>query len=241
MKTEIRQYEAVIFDMDGVLIDSKDLVEAFWYEKLDHYGIEVAEDELELKFHGRPARLIIDDLFADLSKSDREEMAEECARYDASVTAFRMIPGVEGFLKSCSDAGIPLALVTSALPQKVERMLEGLAYPSPFDVVVTADLVENGKPDPECYLLATKQLDADPNRVLVFEDSISGTQAASRAGAVVVGINEPHLAGALTEAGARLVIPDFRLAELQNRKAKTTFLPNRENPEISFVISAGKG
>lgn len=67
-------YEALIFDMDGVLIDSKELVEAFWREKLELYGIEIADDELELKFHGRPARLIIDDLFEDMPEHTRAEM-----------------------------------------------------------------------------------------------------------------------------------------------------------------------
>jgi beta-phosphoglucomutase-like phosphatase (HAD superfamily) len=67
-----------------------------------------------------------------------------------------MIPGVDDFIKQSVDAGIRIGLVTSALPGKVNRMLDGLSVDDPFEVTVTANLIENGKPDPECYLLASK-------------------------------------------------------------------------------------
>jgi len=208
--------EALIFDMDGVIIDSKDHVERFWREKLDFYDIKADEKEMELRFHGRPAKLIIDDIFAELPDEARNELAEECSRYDSSVEQYRMIPGVEAFLDEVSRLDIPIGLVTSALPPKVDRMLEGLSFPSPFRVIVTANLVQNGKPDPECYVLAADKLGVVPELALVFEDSVSGVQAASRAGAEVIGVNEPHLAGHLKEAGAGIVIPDFTTVRLLN-------------------------
>jgi sugar-phosphatase len=149
-------YKAIIFDMDGVIINSKQHVEAFWLEKLDEHGIHIPEEEREKRFHGRPARPTVNDLFAELDKSTREAIIEECAIHDASVETYPMIPGVDDFIKQSVDAGIRIGLVTSALPGKVNRMLDGLSVDDPFEVTVTANLIENGKPDPECYLLASK-------------------------------------------------------------------------------------
>lgn len=238
MRRQDTCFDAVVFDMDGVIIDSKEHVEAFWKEKLRHYGIEASQDELELKFHGRPARLIIDDLFDSLSESERSQMAEECARYDASVTRFSMMPGVERFLKRCAGSGISVGLVTSALPGKVERMLEGLNFPSPFKVEVTANMVQKGKPDPECYLLAAEKLGVNPQKIIVFEDSISGIKAAVGSGATVVGINQPRLSGLLKEAGAVMVMPGFSSSELVNGQNFAKLIPDNQRNEMVFTVSS---
>lgn len=92
-------YKAIIFDMEGVIINSKNHVEAFWLEKLDEYGIHIPEEEREKRFQGKPARLTVNDLFAELDESTREQIIEECAVYDASVESYPMIPGVDGFIK----------------------------------------------------------------------------------------------------------------------------------------------
>lgn len=239
MKKNTERYEAVIFDMDGVIINSKDHVEDFWLQKLEEFGIEIPEDEREERFHGRPARPTVNDLFADLSKETREEIIKECGEYDASIETYPMIPGVEQLLKECVDNGIRIGLVTSALPGKVDSMLAGLSFPSPFEVMVTANLVENGKPDPECYQLAAERLKADPQKLIVFEDSVSGVQAASRAGATVVGINEDHLAQSLIKAGATFVQPNLKKAKVVRNSGSVHLYPAGMEGE-KFFISNGK-
>lgn len=230
-------YDAVVFDMDGVIIDSKEHVETFWIEKMEEYGIDIPEDdELEMRFHGRPARPTVNDLFAELPEETREEIMEEVAQYDASAETFSMIPGVERFLKQCANAGIRLGLVTSALPGKVDRMLEGLNYPSPFEAMVTANLVENGKPDPECYLLIADKLNVDPQKMIVFEDSISGVKAAVGAGATVIGVNEDYLATHLKNAGAVEVIPDFMDADLEAGSENIRVCPFGKKKEKKFPV-----
>lgn len=237
MKETSCRYEAIIFDMDGVIINSKDYVEKFWIEKLEEHNIEIQEDEREKRFHGRPARPTVNDLFADLPKEKREEIIKECGEYDASIESYPMIPGVERFLEQCSENGIRIGLVTSALPGKVDRMLAGLSYPSPFEVMVTADLVEKGKPNPECYLLAAEKLNGDPQKMIVFEDSVSGVEAASRAGATIVGINESKIAGALIAAGAISVQPDLQKAEVV-RKSDRVYVYPAGKKERGFLVSA---
>ena len=229
-------YEAVIFDMDGVIIDSKEHVETFWNRKLEQYNIDPPAENRELKFHGRPARPSVNDLFAELPEETREKIITECAEYDASVTNYKMIPGVETFIKQCSDAGIRIGLVTSALPGKVNRMLEGLSYSSPFEVMVTADLVENGKPDPECYRKAAQKLNINPEKLIVFEDSIAGVKAAAGAGATVVGINEPKMESLLKQAGATVTIPNFNRAAIHSTDGAINIKVKSSDEEAQFTI-----
>lgn len=237
MRETTGRYEAIIFDMDGVIINSKDHVEKFWLQKLDEHGIHISKNEREKRFHGRPARPTVNDLFAELPEEKRDEIIKECGEYDASVEKYPMIPGVEHFLKQCSDSGIPIGLVTSALPGKVERMLAGLSYPSPFEVMVTANLVENGKPDPECYLLAAEKLNVDPQDMIVFEDSVSGVKAASEAGATVVGINENTMSQVLIAAGATFVQPDLQKATIVWESGRVDVYPAGKE-ERGFLVSA---
>lgn len=237
MKNNSGLYEAIIFDMDGVIINSKDHVEEFWIQKLNQYSIEIPEDEREERFHGRPARPTVNDLFADLPKEKREEIIKECGKYDASIERYPMIPGVEPLLKECTENGIRMGLVTSALPGKVERMLAGLSFSNPFEVMVTANLVKIGKPDPECYLLAAEKLEIAPQHLVVFEDSVSGVKAASGAGATVVGINEDHVAQELFTAGATTVHADFKEAEIIIESGSTNLYPAGKK-EAGFLVSA---
>ncbi|WP_340103939.1 HAD family hydrolase [Rhodohalobacter sp. 8-1] len=233
------KYKAIVFDMDGVIINSKEYVEEFWLEKLNEYDIHIPEGEREARFHGRPARPTVNDLFAELDESTREQIIEECAKNDASVESYLMIPGVDDFIKQSHEAGIRLGLVTSALPGKVERMLAGLSASNPFEVIVTANLVDNGKPDPECYMMAAGKMDIDPEKIIVFEDSVSGVTSASNAGATVIGVNEDHLSDSLKNAGAIVVCNDFRMAEFKTEKDGVRVFQGGEKSSFSFVITAG--
>lgn len=223
--------------MDGVIINSKDYVEEFWLRKLDEHDIHIPETEREERFHGRPARPTVNDLFAELTKEARERIIEECAVNDASIETYPMIPGVDDFINQCVEKGIRIGLVTSALPGKVDRMLDGLSADQPFEVIITANLVSNGKPDPECYLMAAEKMGFDPGKVIVFEDSVSGVKAASTAGATVIGVNEDKLAGSLKEAGAVLVQQDFKECVIESRNDGVAVAPGGTISKGSFPVS----
>lgn len=231
-------YKAIVFDMDGVIINSKEHVEEFWLEKLNEYGIHIPEDEREQRFHGRPARPTVNDLFAELDESTREEIIEECAVNDASVESYPMIPGVDEFIKQCVEAGIRIGLVTSALPGKVERMLAGLSVSNPFECMVTADLVSNGKPDPECYLLAADKLGINPESMIVFEDSVSGVKAASDAGATTIGVNDANFAKPLFDSGALDLLPDFKELHIECINGEVHLSADGLKGSIDFRVSS---
>lgn len=215
--------EAIIFDMDGVIIDSKELVETFWIKKFRQYNLEIPEKNFEERFHGRPARLIIDQEFSSLTKSERAAMEQEIKEYDSSVEQFKLISGISSFLMQCEKARIPFALVTSALPPKVDIMKKSLGFDPDFVTEVTADRVKNGKPHPECYNLALNELGVSPENTVVFEDSVSGVQAAASSNAIVIGVNEPRMHATLTQNGASNVITSFMSAAIDSDKPTLHF------------------
>ena len=210
--------EAIIFDMDGVIIDSKELVESFWIEKFRQFNLDIPETNFEERFHGRPARLIIDQEFSSLSKAERAAMEQEIKEYDSSVEQFKLISGISSFILQCEESEIPIALVTSALPPKVDIMKKSLGFEPDFITEVTADRVKNGKPDPECYILALNELGVSPENSVVFEDSVSGVQAAAASNTTVIGVNEPSMHATLMWYGASNVISDFMAAAIDSDK-----------------------
>ena len=214
---------AIIFDMDGVIIDSKELVESFWIEKFTQFNLDVPEENFEERFHGRPARLIIDQEFPSLSEAQRTVMEREIKEYDSSVEQFDLIPGIEIFLRQCKKEDIPIALVTSALPPKVNVMKKSLGFDPGFFTEVTADRVENGKPNPECYNLALREMGVAPNNAVVFEDSVSGVQAAAGSKAIVIGVNEPHMHASLKQNGASNTIRNFSEAIIDSDESSLHF------------------
>lgn len=203
------QFKAILFDMDGVIIDTKELVESFWIKKMEFHGVTIDDEYFETRVHGRPSRLIIDELFSELPEKERINMEHECIEYDSSQTNFTIVPGVEQLLNQLVLYDIPFGLVTSAMPPKVDVMLNSLSLSSPFQTIVTANLVKNGKPNPECYLLGAEKLGVPSEKVLVFEDSVSGVKAAQNSGATVIGVNESEMAPLLKNAGAIKTIKDF--------------------------------
>lgn len=214
---------AIIFDMDGVIIDSKELVESFWIEKFTQFNLDVPKENFEERFHGRPARLIIDQEFPFLSEAQRTVMEREIKEYDSSVEEFDLIPGIEIFLRRCKKEDIPIALVTSALPPKVNVMKKSLGFDPGFVTEVTADRVENGKPNPECYNLALREMGVAPNNAVVFEDSVSGVQAAAGSNATVIGVNEPHMHASLKQNGASNTIRNFTQAMIDSDESSLHF------------------
>jgi HAD superfamily hydrolase (TIGR01509 family) len=215
--------DAIILDMDGVIIDTKEMVELFWIEKFKEHNLTVPEENFEERFHGRPARLVIDEEFSVLSENKRDAMEQEIKLYDSSVDQFTLIPGIEEFMRKCRVAGFPLALVTSAMPPKVEVMKGSLSINPEFSTVVTADRITHGKPNSDCYWLALRELGVSPERAIVFEDSVSGVQAAAGTGVTVIGVNEQHMEASLKQSGATAVIRNFLSATIDSNSSSIHF------------------
>jgi len=204
--------QAAIFDMDGVVVDSGPYHRAAWRALLRELGVEAPDGEFWRLTIGRPVEEALPLLLG------RELSAHEIARYSKRKTdlyhrlaegRFQPIPGVVGFVRALAKANVPRALATSASSHSVDAVLTDLGLSPHFPVVVTADDVDRGKPDPEVYLAAAFRLRMAPPACVVFEDSLVGVEAARRAGMRAIGLTTAHTEAELRKAGALRVLKNF--------------------------------
>ncbi len=210
----------VVFDMDGVVIDSHPAHRRAWQKFLGAVGREVTETELDFVLDGRKREEILRHFLGELEPSKiaqygalKDEMLEQLGE------GVRPLPGIMEFLNSLSRAGIRMALATSAGRRRTCGTLEQLGLTRCFEAVVTGDEVGKGKPDPAIYRLAAERLGEMPERLLVVEDAVSGVKSARAAGMRCLGVASPVRAEALRDAGADPVISDFRSLSLARLRA----------------------
>lgn len=201
----------VIFDMDGVVVDSGAHHRRAWSTLLDELGVS-APPESWRRTIGRPSVEAVPLL---LGRSVPPAEARRLARrkqehYQAlAAQSLPAIPGVVEFIEALGARRIPLGVATSARRSDAVALLGPLGLLERFAVLVTAEDIARGKPDPEIYLLAARRLGAPPATCLVFEDATVGIQAARGAGMRVIGVATAYGPAALLAVGAERVISTF--------------------------------
>jgi mannitol-1-/sugar-/sorbitol-6-phosphatase len=207
--------KAVLFDMDGTLVDSKAVVEESWRSWAARHGFSL---ETVLAFsHGRPAMSTMEHF---LPGQDHTRDLEEHARFERTeLGGVVAVPGAAPLLRALE--GHPWAIVTSAWRKLAEARLAAAGLPLP-SVIIPVDEIQKGKPDPEGFLRAAEQLAVEPRHCLVFEDTRPGIDAGLRAGMHVVGLLTTLPAAQLQHD---VLIRDFRDA---------TFLPDGDS--LSFWL-----
>ncbi|MEV8543882.1 HAD family hydrolase [Streptomyces sp. NPDC051572] len=193
--------EALLFDNDGTLVSSLESVRRCWTRWAEEFGI-TAEDFARVELHGRTAVAIAADLLpADVVPAAVARI-EALEVEDVPNGGATLLPGTRDFLDSLpADRW---AVVTSATRRLAEARLAHAGI-LPKTLVVAED-VTRGKPDPEPYLLAARQLGVDPARCVVFEDAPAGLQAGRAAGMITVALATTHEAH---ELDADLVVSDL--------------------------------
>jgi beta-phosphoglucomutase len=182
--------EAIIFDMDGVLLDSNPVHRSVWELFNRGYGLETTAD-MHRRMYGKHNDDIVRDFFGN-ALSDEEVVArgrakEELYRKMAEPRLEELlVPGVRKFLKQYHN--LPKAIATNAEPENVNLLLDGTGLRPFFDVVVDGHQVDRPKPFPDIYLKAAELLGIAPAACVVFEDSHSGVEAAWLAGMRVIGL-----------------------------------------------------
>lgn len=172
---------AMLFDLDGVLVDSEGEYSVFWQGVGDSYGLGPS-------FSADIKGTTIGEILLNFPEADRAGILARLHAFEDNMS-YPVFYGVIPFLKALRSAGIPSAVVTSSDDVKMsylrKRQPELLSL---IDTVVTGSMVTRSKPDPEGYLLAARRLGVPIERCFVFEDSIQGLQAGKSSGAKVVGI-----------------------------------------------------
>jgi HAD superfamily hydrolase (TIGR01509 family) len=210
--------QAVLFDMDGVLVDSEPL----WFqaegEVMARLGGSWAEGDQHALVGGSMAvtvRYLIDKGTSSADSAAVERwLMESMARLLAS-QPLPVMPGARELVGQVATAGLPYALVTSSEREIMDAVLAG--FGAGFPVTVCAGDVARCKPDPEGYLLATAKLAVDPRRCVVIEDSPNGVAAAEAAGCLAVAV--PGVVPIPAAAG-RLVVSSLRELSLPRLRAE---------------------
>jgi len=186
---------AILFDLDGVLVDSTPCVTRIWRAWAREHGLD-AEYVVHVA-HGRPTIATVREVAPHLDAQWETERIEQREINDSD--GLRVLPGAKELL-----AALPperYTIVTSGTRPLATRRLQVDGLPVPA-TMITADDVRNGKPDPEPYLAGARALGCEPKRCLVFEDAPSGIRAAKSAGMVAIGVLTGAEAEGLSQADA---------------------------------------
>jgi sugar-phosphatase len=193
--------QALLFDNDGTLVSSLASVDRCWTRWAGEYGI-TAEEFGRIELHGRPAAEIAADLLPAGIVPEAVARIEQLEVEDVPNGGVHLLPGTRAFLDSLpADRW---AVVTSATRRLAEARLDAVGIRP--KTMVAADDITRGKPDPEPYLLAARQLGVDPAHCVVFEDAPAGLQAGRAAGMTTVALATTHAAH---ELDADLVVTDL--------------------------------
>lgn len=214
---------ALLFDLDGVIVDSNPVHVQVWRRYLSLHGIDPGQ-ALPGMMYGRRNDEIVRDFFgAGLPPEEiHRHGAEKEALYRRVMSGQlpeRLVPGVSAFLER--SGSFAKAVVSNAEPANVEFILNGAGLRRHFQVVVDGHQVARPKPAPDLYLLAAELLGTRPQDCIVFEDSAAGLLAAKAAGSAVVAVATTHD----SFQGADLVIRDFLSPELIPWLEKMTARP----------------
>ncbi len=200
----------VIFDFDGVIVDSHPAHIRAWRKFLDSVGQQVSEEELEFVLDGRKRDEILRHFLGELSEEQRlvyGQRKEQIFRDEAQDVP--TIEGLRDFLDELDEANVALGLASSGSRSRIDFLLAGLELKKRFRAVVTGNEVNEGKPDPAIFLKAAGELQIAPPELLAVEDAVSGIKAAKSAGMKCLGIAPWHRVSILLNAGADHVVPSF--------------------------------
>ena len=201
--------------MDGVLISSREAIAAAEPGCRRTGAWRLGPDCLRDHVHGRPGGYTLDYLFGHLPMERRRILKQRVDALEEGADC-PLLPGVAAVIRQLRWLDVPLALVTSSWPARIDHVLRQHDLQAAFRTLVSRDDVVHGKPAPDGYRLAAARLGVAPSRCLVFEDSLSGVQAACAAGATCVAIGEES---GLLAARRALVGPGFpRAADRPRRR-----------------------
>ena len=183
---------AVLWDMDGTLIDSEEIHWICWRDTMANEGIVITREQFLASFGQRNDAIVPRWLGAASTPERVERIAnakEEMYRDLVRKNGMSPLPGVANWLQRLHSQGWRQAIASSAPRANVEAVLEAMAAAHFFQGIVSAEDVHRGKPDPEVYLTAAARVGASPDRCIVVEDAVAGIEGAHNAGMRSIGVS----------------------------------------------------
>src|SRR6266566_1697592 len=225
---------AVLWDMDGTLIDSEDLHWIAWRNTLANEGIFITHSQFLSSFGQRNDSILPQWLGARATPERMEKIAnakEELYRRRVRRNGISPLPGVTNWLHRLHQEGWLQAIASATPRANVDAALEALSATHIFQAIVSAEDVHRGKPDPEVYLTAAARVGVPPERCIVVEDALAGIEGARRAGMKCIGVSRDgkHLPADvvvqsldLLDPGAFEKLDRSLLVGFENRAAPST-------------------
>ena len=193
---------AVIWDMDGVIVDTAFYHREAWQEVFGKQGILFTEEDFRHSFGQRNDTIIKKVMGEEVApdklntiSTEKEVIFRESIRQNP-----RPLPGAIELMAATGQDGLLMALASSAPIENIRLLLEGLGIDKYFQSIISAGDVSTGKPDPQVFLLAARRLGVEPGNCIVIEDAVAGVSAAKRAGMHCVAVTNTHPGASLIEA-----------------------------------------
>lgn len=203
--------KAVIFDLDGTLLDNNSFHRKSWIEYLKMMGRKISEEEFNKNINGRTNKDVVKYIYGK-NKSDEEiirHTLEKEALYRKIYKPFiKPVNGLINFLEILKNENIPMAIATSGIQPNIDFMFENIPIKKYFEKVVNSSHITNGKPNPEIYLKTASLLGVSPKNCLVFEDAVVGIISAKTAGMKVIAVATTQTKEELSIAD--MIVDDYK-------------------------------
>ena len=190
------EFKAILFDMDGVLVDAREWHFQALNEALIPFGYEITEADHLNRFNGLSTRsklrILTEEFDFPISLHNVIEVVKQ--ERTLRIASQLCFPNVQHqiLLSRLAQKKIPLGVVTNSIKKSAVSLLSYAQLLDFLDVLITNQDVEKQKPDPECYILACKQLNVNPHETIVIEDGEYGLRAAKAAGCHVIQVDSPN-------------------------------------------------
>jgi HAD superfamily hydrolase (TIGR01509 family) len=200
----------ILFDCDGVLVDSERWSCGAWIPVLKTRGIRAELADIEV-FLGQSDAAVLAHYARQTGQELPDELIaeKEATYFELARGTLQTFPGLFEVLDRLDGHGIPVAVASSGRPHKIRFSLQQVGLSERFAAICSASEVSRGKPAPDLFIYAAKQLDISPDRCLVIEDSSAGIQAARAAGMIALGYSSSLPRERLLQAGAQRVFDDY--------------------------------
>lgn len=186
-------HRAVLWDLDGTLVDSEEFHWLSWRDTMRPEGVELTYEQFLASFGQKNDGILPVWLGADVDGARMQRIGEDKEsefRRLAETHGLTPLPGAREWLSALRAAGWKQAIASSAPRVNVEMMLRVAGLEGSFDAIVSADDVTIGKPDPQVFLKAAERLGVPPSRCIVVEDAAAGVEGARRAGMRSIGVTK---------------------------------------------------